>query len=130
MTTDPIGDMLIQMKNAAFAGRKSVELPYSHMKMAVAKILVGEGYLTKAVKRGDPPKARLHMEIAYRGKTSVLTDLRRISKPGMRLYVGAKQIPHVVGGMGTAILSTPKGIMTGRQARQEGVGGELLCEVW
>lgn len=130
MVNDPIGDLLAQIKNAAMAGKKTVNLPYSKMKMAVAKILVQEGYLTSAKLVGQLPKARLEIELAYQDKTPVLTDLNRKSKPGMRWYIGGKQIPLVLGGAGISILSTPKGVMTGKQARTQGVGGELLCEVW
>lgn len=130
MVTDPIGDLLIQIKNASLAGKKSVELPYSKMKEAVAKILVSEGYLTSASRKGELPKAILHVGLAYDGKTPVLTNLKRVSKPGMRWYIRGKQIPLVMGGMGISILSTPQGVMTGKNAKAKGVGGELLCEVW
>lgn len=130
MVNDPIGDLLTQIKNAALVNRKTVDLPYSKMKMAVAKVLVEEGYLLSATQEGQMPKARLHLELSYQDKMPVLTDLKRISRPGMRLYIRVNQIPLVVGGMGIAILSTPKGVMTGKSAREQQVGGELLCEIW
>lgn len=130
MVNDPLGDLLAQIKNAAMANKKTVDLPYSKMKMAVAKVLVDEGYLLSATQEGQMPKAQLRLELSYQDKTPVLTDLKRISKPGMRLYIRANQIPLVVGGMGIAILSTPKGVMTGKTAREQRVGGELLCKIW
>ena len=130
MVNDPIGDLLAQIKNAMLSGKKTVELPYSKMKIAIANILVSEGYLSSAKQKGTVPNASLSLELAYQGKTPVLTDLKRISKPGMRWYVRSNQIPLVVGGMGISILSTPSGVMTGSNAKQKGIGGELLCKVW
>ncbi len=112
------------------AGKKTVDVPYSKMKHAVAKILVDEGYLVSVSREGELPKAQLHIGLAYEGKTPVLTDLKRVSKPGMRWYIRGKQIPLVMGGMGISILSTPQGIMTGKTAKTKGIGGEFLCEVW
>ena len=130
MVNDPIGDMIIQIKNAAMAGKRVIELPHSKLKRAIAKTLVDSGYLVSVSIVGDSPKQALRLHLAYDGKTAVLTDLRRVSKPGLRLYVGRDEIPRVVGGMGVAILSTSQGIMTGSEARKRGLGGELLCEIW
>ena len=130
MVNDPIGDLLIQIKNASMAGIRSIELPYSKAKMAVSEVLVKTGYLVACSKQGDLPHAVLQISLAYDGKEPVLTGVKRVSKPGMRWYVGKKEIPLVMGGMGTAIVSTPSGIMTGQEARKNGLGGELLCEVW
>lgn len=130
IVNDPIGDMLIQIKNAAMAKKRTIELPNSKLKLALAKTLIKAGYLTDAAVVGNAPKVQLRLTIAYEGKLPILTDLRRISKPGLRLYVGKSEIPRVVGGMGVAILSTPQGILTGGEAKKQGVGGELLCEVW
>jgi len=130
MVTDPIGDMLIQIKNATMAGGRVVDLPCSKMKVAVAEILVSNGYLAHAEKIGELPKLMLRLTIAYDGKTPILTGVKRISKPGMRWYVAKSEVPRVMGGMGMAIVSTPQGVMTGDDARKKGVGGELLCEVW
>lgn len=130
MVNDSIGDLLIQIKNASMVGKKSLEMPYAKMKMAVAKILVDNGYLRSATVEGAHPRVKLHLELQYKNKMSTLTDVKRISKPGMRWYVGAKEIPTVLGGMGIAILSTPQGVMTGKSAKEKNLGGELLCEVW
>jgi small subunit ribosomal protein S8 len=130
MVNDPIGDLLIQIKNASMAGKRVVELPYSRVKHAVADILAKEGYVTGVTRGGAVPKEHLHVEIKYDNGTPALTDLKRVSKPGLRWYVNKKEIPTVVGGMGISILSTPQGIMTGKEAKKRGIGGELLCKVW
>jgi small subunit ribosomal protein S8 len=130
MVNDPIGDLIIQIKNASMAGKKAIILPYSRMKHAVADILEKEGYVGRVGKTGEMPKSSLSVEIKYQDGTPAITDLKRISKPGLRWYVNKKEIPTVVGGMGIAILSTPQGIMTGKEAKKRGIGGELLCTIW
>ena len=130
MVSDPIGDMLAQIKNAYMAGKSVVVLPYSKMKEAVAGILVEEGYLALVTVKGEHVGQTLELTLRYEGSAPTLTDLKRKSKPGLRVYVGSHAIPTVVGGMGIAILSTPQGIMTGKQAKKKHIGGELLCEVW
>ncbi len=130
MVNDPIGDMLIQIKNAAAAHNSVIELPYSKLKMALGKILLDEGYVSSVVKVGTDPKANLRVGIKYANNESVITGVKRVSKPGLRWYVNKNTIPQVVGGMGIAILSTPLGIMTGRDAKKKGIGGELLCKIW
>ncbi len=130
MVNDPIGDLLIQIKNASMAGLKTVELPHSRMKMAVAKILTDEGYIASVEKAGKEPKFSLRIGIKYQDATPVITDVKRMSKPGLRIYVNKDMIPTVVGGMGIAILSTPQGVMTGKEAKKRGLGGELLCTIW
>lgn len=130
MVNDPIGDMLIQIKNAGAAKRKTLEIPYSGMKYALATILVKERYIEQAQKVGDNPKYRLSITLRYDNGNSAITDVKRISKPGLRWYIDKGAIPTVVGGMGTAIISTSKGIMTGREAKRTGIGGELVCEIW
>lgn len=130
MVNDPIGDMLIQIKNAVRAGNRVVSLPYSRLKHAVATVLAHEGYVSGVQKVGTNPSAQLHMEIAFDGETPVFTDCKRRSKPGLRVYIPKNAIPTVVGGMGMAILSTPQGVMTGKEAIKRGIGGELLCEIW
>lgn len=130
MVNDPIGDLLIQIKNASMAGKSRIELPYSGMKMEVAKILSQTGYVGSVGKTGQAPKFMLTVEIKYDGKDPVITDVKRVSKPGLRLYVNKRTIPTVVGGMGIAILSTPQGVMSGAEAKKRGIGGELLCTIW
>lgn len=130
MVSDPIGDMLIQIKNAALARRREVKLPLSKAKRAVAEILKKEGYLTAVRETVTESRPTLHLELAYEDATPVLSGVKRVSKPGLRRYIGRQDIPRVMGGMGTAILSTPQGVMSGRDAQKQGVGGEFLCEVW
>ncbi|MBI4066494.1 30S ribosomal protein S8 [Candidatus Gottesmanbacteria bacterium] len=130
MVNDPIGDMLAQIKNAYMAGKPVVAIPHSKMKEAVVRILAEEGYLASVAVKGEQVRKRLELTLRYEGSASALTDLKRKSKPGLRVYVGMSAIPSVVGGMGVAILSTPQGIMTGKQAKSRHIGGELLCEVW
>jgi len=130
MVNDPIGDMLIQIKNASAAHNSVIELPYSKLKAALGKILLEEGYVASMAKIGTDPKANLRVGIKYVNEESVITGVKRVSKPGLRWYVNKDTIPQVVGGMGIAILSTPQGIMTGRDAKKKGIGGELLCKIW
>lgn len=130
MVTDPIADLLIQIKNASMAGRVSVVLPSSKMKVKVAEILVNEGYIAHFEQQENDGKKTLSITLKYHNKKSVLTDLKRRSKPGLRLYVPKSEIPTVLGGMGIAILSTSQGVMTGTEAKKLGIGGELLCTIW
>jgi len=130
MVNDPIGDMLIQIKNAAMAKKATIELPYSKLKKALGDILLREEYITSVEKTGEDPHAMLKVGIKYVSGVSAITDLKRISKPGLRWYVNKSKIPTVVGGMGIAILSTPAGLMTGKEAKSKGTGGELLCKIW
>jgi small subunit ribosomal protein S8 len=132
MTTDPIADMLTRIRNASRAKHPRVDVPSSKLKVELARILKDEGYLNN-FKVVDENKVKRTLRIALRytsDKRSVITDLKRVSRPGCRRYVGKTEIRSVVGGMGISILSTPRGLMTGQSARREGVGGELLCEVW
>ena len=131
MTTDPIADMLTRIRNAVRARHPRVDLPSSKLKIEIARILKEEGYVSTYKVVDENKQKVLRVFFRYTNdKRSVLTDLKRISRPGCRRYVGKTGIRPVVGGMGIAILSTPRGIMTGQTARKEGVGGELLCEVW
>lgn len=130
IVNDPVGDMLTRIRNAAMARKKTIELPSSKLKVAVSKILFDQGYLTHVETVGNKPKESLHLTIAYIGKEPKLTGIKRISKPGLRWYIGKKKIRPVMGGTGTAIVSTPSGVMTGKSAIKQGIGGELLCEVW
>lgn len=134
--TDPIADMLTRIRNAIIVGHPSVAMPSSNLKTAIAKILKEEGFITgfEVVDGPGPGQKTLRVRLKYIGerrqRRSVITGLDRISRPGRRVYTGKKEIPWVLSGMGVAILSTPKGVMTGQRARQLGVGGEVLCKVW
>ncbi len=130
MVNDPIGDLLTQIKNAQAAGKSTIEVPYSRVKHAVASILHEEGYVGEVAKTGTIPKFFLRIGMKYTDGTPVITGMKRVSKPGLRWYVNKTQIPTVLGGIGMAIVSTPQGIMTGRDAKKKGIGGELLCTIW
>ena len=129
---DPIADMLTRIRNANTAKHDTVDVPASKMKMAIAEILLKEGYIKKFdVEEVDGFKS-IHITLKY-GKDKnekIITGLRRISKPGMRVYVNAEQMPRVLGGLGIAIVSTNKGVLTDKEARKENVGGEVLAYVW
>lgn len=127
--TDPISDMLTRIRNGHRALLPSLELPYSKMKESIAAILKREGYIVDFAVDGKVKK-KLTLKLKYEGRKGVIAGLRRVSKPGLRHYVGATDIPRVLGGLGTAILSTSQGVMTGIQARKNNLGGELLCYVW
>ncbi|MFN3742632.1 MAG: 30S ribosomal protein S8 [Anaerolineales bacterium] len=133
---DPIADMLTRIRNAVMVGQSAVAMPSSKMKVEIARIMKEEGYLDHyEVVEGDAPgKKVLRLKIKYvgerRARRPVISGLVRVSKPGRRIYVKKDEIPWVLSGMGIAILSTPKGVMTGTRARQLGVGGELLCKIW
>lgn len=127
--TDPISDMLTRIRNAHLALLPALELPHSRMKESIAGILKKEGYISDFSVDGQKIK-KLKLKLKYDGKTSVITGLRRVSTPGLRNYVSATDIPRVRGGLGTAIVSTSQGLMSGTQARKSNVGGELLCYIW
>jgi len=127
--TDPIADMLTRIRNAGRALLPTVEMPHSRMKESLANILKKEGYVADVAVDGKTIK-KLKIQLKYQGKKSVIEGLRRISKPGLRHYGGATEIPRVLGGMGVSVISTPEGVMTGTQARKKNLGGELLCYVW
>ena len=127
--TDPISDMLTRIRNAGRALQPAIELPHSRIKENVAKILKTEGYLNDVAVEGAGVK-KLKIRLKYNGKKNVIEGLKRVSKPGLRKYVGATEIPRVRGGLGVAVLSTPEGIMTDSQARKKNIGGELLCYIW
>jgi len=129
--TDPIADMLTRIRNAIQVHHESVIMPHSKMKLAIAKILKEEGF----IRDYDLPRGQVHptlrLHLTYReGRQPAIAGLKRISKPGLRVYVGKGEIPRVYGGLGLAIVSTSKGVMAGRQAWREGMGGELICYVW
>jgi small subunit ribosomal protein S8 len=132
MMTDPISDMLTRIRNAAAARHPRVDMPASKLKTEIVRILKEEGYI-QTYKLVEESKTRkvLRVFLKYSSdRRSAITDLKRVSKPGKRYYVGAMGVRPVIGGMGISILSTPRGVMTGRSARKANVGGELLCEVW
>lgn len=134
MVSDPIGDMLTRMRNAMAVGHASISVPRSNLKVAIARILQEEGYIDGFAEGGDPEKPSLTIDLRYYGKRRVcrpvITEVKRISKPGRRVYVAKDDIPWVLSGMGIAILSTPQGVMTGAQARRKGIGGEVIATVY
>ena len=130
MTSDPIADMLTRVRNAIGARHPKVDVPASKLKTEIARILKEEGYISNFKVQDEAGKLVLRVYLKYGGNEAAIRDLARVSRPGCRVYVGRDEIKRVQGGLGISILTTPKGVMTGRQARREGVGGELLCEVW
>jgi len=133
MLTDPVADMLTRIRNANKALHDRVEMPSSKLKEEIARILKEEGYVRdyRVEPAGELPYKVLVIELKYgRGRERVLTGLKRISKPGRRIYAGKDRLPRVLGGMGTAILSTSRGVITSRTAEREGIGGEVICFVW
>ena len=134
MLTDPVADMLTRIRNANKALHDRAEMPTSKLKVEIARILKEEGYIRDYhVDAGESEgsHARLVVELKYgRSRERILTDLKRISKPGRRVYARKDRLPRVLGGMGTAIMSTPQGLVTSRTAEKEGIGGEVVCFVW
>lgn len=134
--TDPIADMLTRIRNAAMAGHSQVEMSSSKMKVAIARILKEEGYIEGyQVVEGERPSHKvLRIRLKYVGerrhRRPVISGLERVSKPGRRVYAGVRELPWVKSGLGIAIVSTPKGVMTAERARKLGVGGEVICKVW
>ena len=132
--SDPIADMLTRVRNALQRQHPSVSMPHSKTKEAVAQVLLGEGYIEGFEVIPGKPRAALQIKLKYVGgrreRRSVITGLQRVSKPGRRIYVGKDNIPWVLSGMGVAIVTTSKGMMTGQKARQLGIGGEVICKVW
>ncbi len=131
---DPIADMLTRIRNAIMAQHREVAVPYSKMKEEIARILKEEGYILDYKMGEEQPFTWIHVQLKYvgrrRDRRPVISGLERVSKPGRRIYSGYQDIPWVLSGMGIAIMTTPKGVMTGEQARRERVGGEVLCYVW
>jgi small subunit ribosomal protein S8 len=129
--SDPIADMLTRIRNAVSSKHDSVRMPSSKLKVAIARVLKEEGFIRDFEVVQDGARAMLKMDLSYTGrKEPVLSGIKRVSKPGLRIYVQKREIPRVLGGLGVAILSTPEGVMTGQVARQKSVGGEVLCYVW
>jgi small subunit ribosomal protein S8 len=129
--TDPIADMLTRIRNGSLAEHEKVDIPASKLKVRIAELLKDEGFIKNFRVIEDRKQGTLRVYLKYGpGQERVITGLRRVSKPGRRLYVGAEKIPTVLGGMGVAILSTPRGVLPDREARRQRVGGEVLCFVW
>jgi small subunit ribosomal protein S8 len=129
--TDPIADMLTRIRNAVSSKHDNVTMPSSKLKVAIAKVLKEEGFIRDFVITQEAPRSMLKIDLSYTGrKEPVLSGIKRVSKPGLRVYVQKREIPRVLGGLGVAILSTPEGVMTGQHARQKSIGGEILCYVW
>ena len=129
--SDQIGDMLTRMRNAATVRHETVEMPASKLKVAVLKILKEEGFINEFEVIKGKPERLIRVRLKYgNDNRSIITGIERVSKPGLRIYAGHTEIPRVYGGVGIAILSTPKGVVTGQNAKKAGVGGEVLCYVW
>ncbi len=129
--TDPVADMLTRIRNANSAKHDTVDVPASNLKKAIAQILVDEGYIKEFQVKDDGTQGVIHITLKYLpGKEKVITGLRRVSKPGLRVYAGADELPRVLKGLGIAIISTSKGVMTDKRARASHVGGEVLAFVW
>ena len=127
--SDPIADMLTRIRNAQMVEKAVVAMPSSKVKAAIAQVLKDEGYIDGFQVKNDGGKAQLEIELKYYAGRPVIERIERVSRPGLRVYKGAKSIPHVMNGLGIAIVTTPKGVMTDRKARAAGVGGEVLCYV-
>jgi len=131
-SNDTISDMLTRIRNASLARHQETQVPSTRMTRSIAKVLRDEGFIVDFTDVGDMPKRQLLISLKYKGKNRqpIIRKLRRISKPGLRVYSGRRDLPRVLGGVGVAIISTSQGIMTDREARRQGVGGEVLCYVW
>ena len=129
--TDPVADMLTRIRNANSAKHDSVDVPASNLKKSIAQILLDEGYIKSFTVEDDGTQGVIHITLKYLGnKEKVITGLRRVSKPGLRVYAKSDEIPKVLGGLGIAIVSTSKGVMTDKQAREAKIGGEVLAFIW
>ena len=128
--TDPIADFLTRIRNASRAGHSELLVPYSRIKADIAKILKQEGYISAFEIDGSGKFPQIKVATKFVNRSPAITGLKRVSKPGLRKYVGAKDVPRVLGGLGISILSTPRGVISGREAKKENVGGELLAFVW
>jgi len=130
ITTDPIADMLTRIRNANSQRKVAVDVPYSKEKKAISDILVEEGFIASADTLEDGAFKTLRLTLKYDGKTRVIQGLKKISKPGLRVYANVEELPRVLNGLGIAIISTSKGIMTDKKARNENVGGEVIAYIW
>ena len=127
---DPIGDMLARIKNSQLRNHKKVELPSSNFKIKIAEVLKNEGYINNFEVSSDKNKSKLEIELKYNYGTPVISSIQRVSKPGRRIFSSAESLPKVSNGLGIAIISTPKGVMTDQDARKNQVGGEIICKVF
>ena len=127
--SDPIADMLTRIRNAQLVEKASVAMPSSKLKVAIAQVLKDEGYIDDFAIKGEAAKAELEIALKYYAGRPVIERIERVSRPGLRVYKGRNDIPHVMNGLGVAIVTTPKGVMTDRKARATGIGGEVLCYV-
>ena len=127
---DPIADMLTRIRNAAAAGLEKVAIPLSKEKKAIAEVLMEEGYLSSVSVEGEGVNSQIVVVLKYAGNKAVIEGIERVSKSSCRVHCGSREIPRVRNGLGIVVLSTPKGIMSGRKAARENVGGEILCRVW
>lgn len=126
LITDPVGDLFARIRNAAMAGRREVYLPYSSLRENIVKVLKKEGYIGKIKKKDD----QLMVSLTYKRRQPLITGIKNVSRPGLRIYRGAKKIKEPLGGAGITIVSTPQGVMSSREAKKKGLGGEVLGEVW
>lgn len=131
MVTDPISDMLTRIRNAQSVGKSSLKIPFSKLRLALAKILMAEGYLRgfKELGEGKDKEIRLDLKYVSSGE-GIIRGMKRVSRPGRRVYLGKSEIPVVYGGIGIAVLSTSQGLLTGHEAKKMGLGGECLCKIW
>ncbi len=131
MTTDPIADMLTRIRNGLRARHEQVLMPASRVKLDIARLLKNEGYIQKFALLEEKPQSKIRITLKYAAdKTPVISELRRVSTPSRRIYVGGKELPRVKGGLGVALITTSRGIMTDREARRRRVGGEVICTIW
>ncbi len=126
---DPISDLLTRIRNAQMAGHESVDVPNSKIKRGILKVLLDEGFIN-GFESDDAPKSMLHIDLRYHNGTGVIEEIKRVSRPGLRIYKECGDLPQVRGGLGIAVVSTNKGVMTDKKARAAGVGGEVLCTVF
>lgn len=128
--TDPISDLIVRIKNANMRKHKTVEIPYSGKKEAIVKLIQEEGYISSYEVTGEKTEKKLVVSLKFKGNQAAIKDFKRVSKPGIRVYYKSTEIPSVLSGYGTVIMSTSKGLMTGKQAKKENVGGEVIAIIW
>lgn len=128
--TDPISDLIVRIKNANARKHKSVSIPYSVKKEAIVKLIESEGYISSYSVEGEKTSKELVVKLKYKKGQSAIVGIKRVSKPGLRVYVKSEEIPSIISGYGTVIISTSKGLMTGKEARKENVGGEIIAYIW